>query len=49
MEKVANFINEVGEKHELINVFPVNYYRKIMLDIHHQLKIKKIPVQPEKI
>lgn len=35
MDKVAGYISEVGERHELINVFPVNYYRKIILDINH--------------
>ena len=41
MEWVSNQIQEVGEKHGYVNVFPVSYLTKINLDLNYQLKIKK--------
>ncbi len=32
LQKVAGYINEVGERNDLVNVFPVSYSRKIILD-----------------
>lgn len=39
-------LDELGDRHQLVNVFPVNYYRKIMLDNHSQLKINRIDAEP---
>lgn len=44
LDWVATQINDVGSMHNFINVFPVNYYRKIMLDLNSQLKIIKAPI-----
>ena len=52
MEWVSEQITAVGEKekHGLVNVFPVNYYRKISLDLNRELKIRKINIMvPEYI
>jgi hypothetical protein len=45
LEWAAAQLNELGDRHQLVNVFPVNYYRKIMLDTNSQLKIKKITIE----
>lgn len=44
---VAKRINEVSEsQHGLLNVFPVPYYRKIMLEKRNKLRISKCkPIQ----
>ena len=46
MEWVSEQITAVGEneKHGLVNVFPVNYYRKISLDLNRELKIRKTDI-----
>ena len=44
MEWVSEQITEVGEKHGLVNVFPVNYYRKISFDLNRELKIRKTDI-----
>ena len=46
MEWVSEQITVVGEneKHGLVNVFPVNYYRKISLDLNRELKIRKTDI-----
>jgi hypothetical protein len=46
LEWAALQLNELGDRHQLVNVFPVNYYRKIILDNLQQLKIKKIIIPP---
>ena len=46
MEWVSEQITVVGEneKHGLVNVFPVNYYRKIRFDLNRELKIRKTDI-----
>jgi len=40
-------IGGVGEKNGLVNVYPVNYYRKIILEQNQQLSIRKQIIQSE--
>lgn len=49
MEWAAAQINEVAHRQQLVNVFPVNYYRKIMLELSSQLKITALPPQPQQL
>ena len=35
VEKISGIFTSVGLKNNLINVFPVNYYRKIQLDLNN--------------
>lgn len=35
MDWVAQQLTEVGNRHDLVNVFPINYYRKIILDLNN--------------
>jgi hypothetical protein len=49
LEWVTQTIEGVGERHKYNNVFPASYYRKIMLDMNHELKVKPQPeaIEPE--
>jgi hypothetical protein len=47
LEWAAAQLNELGDRHQLVNVFPVNYYRKIILDANSQLKTKKSIIPPQ--
>lgn len=41
LENIAKIISTHGEEKDLINTFPIPYYRKIMLDNRNKLRIKK--------
>ena len=41
MDYVGKRITEIGENREVLNAFPVPYYRKIMLERRDKLRILK--------
>lgn len=42
MSEISSTINQIGEAYGLQNVFPVPYYRKIMLEQRGKFRISKL-------